>query len=271
VAAPARRTASSVVHDGDIALELAAVSDRGTVRDENQDAFSMVPLARLGGCVLVLADGMGGYAGGGPAADAAVRQAVDRLRDSSTAHDDLADAVAEANAAIAMQRAERGGGPAGTTLVVAVIAGGRVSLANVGDSRAYVVRGGRALQVTEDHSVIAEAVRAGHLAPGNASEAPSRSLLSRALMGEPVEADLFSLSLKPGDVLLLCSDGAWDPLGSDRLGRLVGADGPLDTLVARACDSALDAGSTDNVTLVACRMLAAPDAEPPAPSEREHR
>jgi serine/threonine protein phosphatase PrpC len=72
-----------------------------------------------------------------------------------------------------------------------------------------------------------------------------------------VDADRFSVELCAGDVLLLCCDGAWDPLGGDELGRLLAGDGPLEGLLTRACDAALEAGSRDNVTLVACRVAAA--------------
>ncbi|HEY2703599.1 MAG TPA: protein phosphatase 2C domain-containing protein [Candidatus Dormibacteraeota bacterium] len=256
----ARIMQAAIAADGGLLLELAAVSDRGTVRAENQDAWSLVPLDPDRGCLLLLADGMGGHAGGREAAVLAVRHAADHLRVSPDPHAGLGEAGESANAAIAELRRDHGGAVMGTTLVLAAVSAGRASISNVGDSRAYLLRDGGAAQVTEDHSVLAEAIRAGHLELGGAAD-PPRNLLTRALTGEPVDADRFSVELRAGDVLLLCCDGAWDPLGGDQLGRLLGGEGPLEGLLTRACDAALEAGSRDNVTLVACRVAAAANGE----------
>lgn len=247
--------------DRGLLLELAAVSDRGTVRAENQDAWSLVPLEADRGCLLLLADGMGGHAGGREAAELAVRYAADRLRESSDPHEGVGAAGESANAAIAELRRDHGGAVMGTTLVVAAVSAGRATIGNVGDSRAYLLRDGSASQVTEDHSVLAEAIRAGHLESGGGGD-PPRNLLTRALTGDPVDADRFSVELREGDVLLLCCDGAWDPLGGDALADLVRGEEPLEGLLTRACDAALAAGSRDNITLVACRVAhAAGDPE----------
>jgi PPM family protein phosphatase len=249
----ARDVQATRASDGELVLELAAVSDRGTVRAENQDAWSMVPLEAGRGCLLLLADGMGGHAGGREAAELAVHHATEHLLESADPHEDVAGAGASANAAIAELRRDHGGAVMGTTLVVAAVGAGRATIGNVGDSRAYLVRDGSASQVTQDHSVLAEAIRAGHLESGGAGD-PPRNLLTRALTGDPVDADRFCVELRAGDVLLLCCDGAWDPLGGEGLAGLVGGDGPLEGLLSRACDAALEAGSRDNVTLVACRV-----------------
>lgn len=251
----ARSTQATRAADGGLVLELAAVSDRGTVRAENQDAWSLVPLDAGRGCLLLLADGMGGHAGGREAATLAVRHAADHLLGSADPHAGVGEAGESANAAIAELRRGHGGAVMGTTLVLAAVSSGHATITNVGDSRAYLLRDGSAWQVTEDHSVFAEALRAGHL-EGGAGD-PPRNLLTRALTGEPVDADRFSVDLRAGDVLLLCCDGAWDPLGGDELAHLLDGEGPLEGLLTRACDAALQAGSRDNITLVACRVGAA--------------
>jgi protein phosphatase len=249
----ARHGQATRAADGRLTLELAAVSDRGTVRAENQDAWSLVPLEAGRGCLLLLADGMGGHAGGREAAVLAVQHAAERLRESDDPHAGLGEAGASANAAIAELRRDHGGAVMGTTLVLAAVSAGRATISNVGDSRAYLLRDGSASQVTEDHSVLAEAIRAGHLEGAGGGD-PPRNLLTRAGARAPGNADRFSVELREGDVLLLCCDGAWDPLGGDELGHLVGGEGPLEGLLARACDAALEAGSRDNITLVACRV-----------------
>lgn len=240
-----------------VRLDLAAVSDRGTVRKENQDRWALRPLA--GGCALVLADGMGGHADGAIAAHLAVEAAAGHLTEAADPGAALEGAVAAAAGAVAAHRRAHSGAMSGTTLVLAVVAGDRVRLANVGDSRGYRIRDGVAEQLTEDHSWIAEQVRDGRLNPERALHHPGRNMLTRALTGEPVDADLFSAELVAGDVLLLCSDGVWDAVDDARLAAAMSAGATLEAAVAGLCDHALAAGSTDNVTVVACRLAASDD------------
>jgi len=256
VTAPARTAHHTRVADGAVVLELAAASDRGPVRAENQDAWALLPLDPRPGCALLLADGMGGHADGAAAAYLAVHGAGTVLRASLEPHRSLADAVAEGNESIARHRAARGGLVTGTTLVAAVVGGGRASLANVGDSRAYLLRDGALLQITVDHSWVAEQVRAGQLSAAAVVGHPHRSLLTRALTGDAVEVDLFSTDVAPGDVLLLCSDGLWEPLDDARLGAMLCDPEPLDRIAAAVCDAALLAGAADNVTALLCRVVA---------------
>jgi protein phosphatase len=251
----ARTAHHTRVADGAVVLEVAALSDCGPSRAENQDAWAVIPLDPRPGCALLLADGMGGHADGAIAAYLAVHGAGNVLRAGGDPHHALADAVGEANEAIARHRASSAGVVTGTTLVCAVVGGGRASIANVGDSRAYLLRGDRPVQVTVDHSWVAEQVRAGHLTPEAISGHPHRSLLTRALTGDAVEVDLFSTDLVAGDLLLLCSDGLWDVVPDARLAELLSpASQPVDTLAEAACDAALAAGATDNVSVMLCRV-----------------
>jgi PPM family protein phosphatase len=243
--------------DGAMLLDVAAVSDPGPARAENQDAWALLPLDPRPGCALLLADGMGGHADGAVAAHLAVHGAGNVLRAGGEPHQALADAVGEANDAIARHRASRGGGVTGTTLVAAVVDGGRASIANVGDSRAYLLRGGQPVQLTVDHSWVAEQVRAGHLTPEAVAGHPHRSLLTRALTGDAVEVDVYRTELSPGDVLLLCSDGLWDAVPESRLAELLAADLPLDELASGLCDAAVAAGTADNVSVVLCQVVRA--------------
>jgi len=217
-------------------LSGAGATAIGPVRRENQDAFRVVPIAGVG-LGFVLADGMGGHSGGGEAAEAAVAAAAERLEAPGLDGDRLREAVSRANEAVAAVRRRLGGNP-GTTMVAALAAEGRLTLAHVGDSRAYLLRGGMATQLTDDHSVTGERVRAGVLDPETARHDPRRNYVTRALLGDPVEPDLIETPLTDGDVVLLCTDGLWEPL----------ADGEI---------AALAAGSTDNVTAVVARLDAA--------------
>ncbi|HXA30371.1 MAG TPA: protein phosphatase 2C domain-containing protein [Candidatus Angelobacter sp.] len=242
-------------HDGRRGVEMAAVSDRGGVRAENQDAALLVELEGLG-CAVLVADGMGGHPDGRLAADLATAAAAGALRGSGDPVAAMPAAVEAANQAIAERAVpDERGRSLGTTLVVAVVSGGRATVANVGDSRAYLVRSGTATQVSVDHSWVAEQMRAGLLSEDEAHRHPRRSRVTRALLGDPVEPDLFEVAMRPGDVLVLCSDGLWDALPAARIAELLGGGGALDALVGSLVDAALDAGSTDNVTAAALRAL----------------
>jgi protein phosphatase len=252
-----REARAGRTHDGRRSVEMAAVSDRGGVRAENQDAAALVELEGATGCAVLLADGMGGHPDGRLAADLATTAAAEVLRGAADPVAALPAAVEAANAAIAGHAVpDERGRSLGTTLVLAVVCGGRASVANVGDSRAYLVRAGTATQLSVDHSWVAEQMRAGLLTEDEALRHPRRSRVTRALLGDPVEPDLYEVAMRPGDVLMLCSDGLWDSLPAPRIAELLGGDGPLDTLVGALVDAALDAGSTDNVSAAALRALA---------------
>jgi PPM family protein phosphatase len=250
------------IPDGAGALEIAGISDRGPVRTQNQDVWDAEMVADGTTAVLALADGMGGHKGGLESADAAVRGAMSVLTGAGPDADPadvLRRAIARAGELVAGVREEIGGNP-GTTLVLAIITATHASIANVGDSRAYLIRGTAVTQVTDDHSWAAGQVRAGALAAEEARHHPKRNLIERAVMGDPVEADLFKVDGQVGDVLLLCSDGLWEPLADSALGAVIASPDPLDVALTRACDAALAGGGTDNVTMVAARWLPGPSA-----------
>lgn len=246
----------AVMQNGGLLLDVAAVSDIGAVRAENQDAWSIHPVSdHRPGAVLILADGMGGHADGAIASYLAVTASTQTLQSSDDPHEALLVAVQQANGAIAQRRAEHGGPVSGTTLVAVVITETRATVANVGDSRAYLIRGNAVQQVTADHSWVAEQVRAGLLPPEAATNDARRNLLTRALTGEPVQPDGFHLDLGVGDVIVLCSDGAWDLIGGEGLAQRFAPDQILLDACEKAVDDAISGGSTDNVTVVACRVL----------------
>jgi protein phosphatase len=244
--------ADAAVEAGPWNLIGGAASACGPVRRENQDAFRLVPLEGVG-IGLVLADGMGGHSGGGEAAEAAVAAAAERIREMEDAGDRLREAVSRANDAVAEVRRQLGGNP-GTTMVAAVIIDSRLSLAHVGDSRAYLLRNGEAIQLTEDHSITGERVRAGMLDPEAARHDPRRNYVTRALLGDPVEPDLSETALSAGDVVVLCSDGLWEPLADREIAQLAGGALAPGEASRQLVAAALAAGSTDNVTAVVARL-----------------
>jgi protein phosphatase len=252
----ADRSTRSIAGEGE-ALEIAGITDRGPVRTQNQDVWDaqVGPGGRT--AVLALADGMGGHKGGLESAEAAVSGAMSVLSAAKPSDDPastLRRAVAAANDAMAVARQSIGGNP-GTTLVLAIVKGAHATVANVGDSRAYLISGSQVTQITDDHSWAAGQVRLGILGAEEARHHQKRNLIERAVMGDPVEADIFEVVGSPGAVLLLCSDGLWEPLSDPALGAIVAAPDPLGMSLTRACDAALAGGGTDNVTMVAARWL----------------
>jgi serine/threonine protein phosphatase PrpC len=244
-------------------LRSGAATDVGRVRHSNQDRLLEEPN------LFAVADGMGGHVGG----EVAAQVAVDALRVSFARQatvDGLRRAVGEANAAVWREGQEQADlrGMGTTMTAVALVAGadGRdvIALANVGDSRAYVFSGGRAVQVTSDHSLAEEKVRQGELTEAEAAVHPHRHILTRALgVSLDVDVDLWELRLHDGDRILLCSDGLTNEVGTEQIaGTLASTAEPAEA--ARALvEAAVAHGGNDNVTVLVVDVLVAdPEATP---------
>jgi protein phosphatase len=192
-------------------LVFAAATDVGRMRKNNEDSYlSAKPVAAV-------ADGMGGHSAGEVASAIAIEE-LTALRgrgpweNETAATDDLKQAILRANRRIReMAARDRRLNGMGTTLVALLEDGDMVHVANVGDSRGYLLRQGELSQVTVDHSLVQELVDDGRLSPEDAERHPQRSVITRALGIDPeVEFDLFTYKLQVGDRLLLCSDGLSD-------------------------------------------------------------
>ena len=197
-------------------LRVAEESDTGRVRKYNEDyTRCIVPTdeEQLGrkGALFLVADGMGGHQAGGVASREVVEWVAREYY--ADASDDVGEslrrAIKTANKAVYEQaQADLSLAGMGTTLVAAVVLGRKLYVANVGDSRAYLLRRNRLDQITVDHSWVEEQVQAGLLTSQQAEQHPQRNLITRALGTRPrVEVDLFELDLQEGDLLLLCTDG----------------------------------------------------------------
>jgi serine/threonine protein phosphatase PrpC len=229
----------------------AALSDIGLHRQTNEDSYVAAPP------LFVVCDGMGGAEAG----EVASAIAVETLATRFAAGDALAAAARVANEAVfarANARAEESG--MGTTLTAVMVDGEEGRFAHVGDSRAYRLRDGRLDLLSDDHTLVGEMVREGRLTQEEAAAHPQRSILSRALGTEAtVQVDEFTTDLRPGDVLLLCSDGLSGEVPDDALRDILGAhDDPAET-AAGLIDAARAAGGHDNITAVVIRLLADED------------
>lgn len=239
-------------------MRIFSVSDKGPVRKENQDHAEAVKLRAPKAAVLLVCDGMGGANSGALASTMAASAYLERLKSLLSGSKKsaslvplwMADACTAANSAV-YDRAcsESANAGMGTTLVSAVIIGRHAELINVGDSRAYLIRGKTIEQITRDHSVVEELVERGELTPEEALYHPNRNLITRAVgVEQTVESDHFSLRLRRGDRLLLCSDGLSNTLDEDELLTLARAGRSASRVCHALVDRAVEKGARDNVT-----------------------
>jgi protein phosphatase len=242
---------------GELRCEVASASDIGLVRERNEDAFGEASVGA--GRLFVVADGMGGHAGGATASRLAVRTIEEVFTSAGGAPGErLRAAVVAANQRIhELASRDRSLAGMGTTAVALAIQEGRAWVANVGDSRVYRLRGGDLEQLTRDHSVVAELVRRGALTEAQARVHPRRNEVLRSLGSWPeVEVDLDEVEVAPGDVFLLCSDGLSGVVDDEAFAAFLSDSSPEE-----ACRSLIEAaigqGAPDNVTLQVVRISAA--------------
>jgi len=236
------------------ALNYAARSDVGLVRSENQDS------AYAGQHLLVVADGMGGHAGGDIASSTAIGYLVELDEESLNSNetgDELARAIAKANAElqrIATARPELQG--MGTTVTALLRSRHTLVVAHIGDSRAYLLRGGELAQITTDHTFVQTLVDSGRISADEAASHPQRSLVTRVLTGNPSDRpDLGAREGRIGDRYLLCSDGLSGFVAHDTIAEIL-ADGAAPAETAdRLVELALRAGAPDNVTVIVADIV----------------
>ena len=231
--------------------EHAGTSDVGRQRSSNEDALVCEPP------LFAVADGMGGAKAG----EVASGLAVEVLQEDTEGHIEPVEAhmveiVREANRRIyelsTDDESRRG---MGTTLTAARLHDGEVSLAHVGDSRAYRMRDGSLEQLTNDHSLVAELERSGQITAEAAVHHPQRSIITRALGPEPdVEVDTYTMTGRDGDVYLLCSDGLTGMISDDEVASILRSAAGLDEAAEALIRAANQSGGKDNITVVLFRL-----------------
>ncbi len=247
----------------------AARTDTGRARKVNEDDTLVAELSDERGRVVcglyIVADGMGGHEKGEVASRTAIEAALESLQNNpffvdgtyltnrfqdEDVLDVLRDAVAAANRAVYKMRVgERS--DMGTTIVLAMVLGGKVYIANVGDSRAYLIREGYIRQLTEDHSLVERMVATGQISEAEARMHPQRNVIFRWLGTDvQVEADMFVERLQPYDRLLLCSDGLNSMVPDAAIGHIAAQDLDLDHRARLLIQAANDAGGRDNISVI---------------------
>jgi protein phosphatase len=239
-------------------LSVGARTDMGRVRENNEDKFDFLEpdepaVLATKGRFYAVADGMGGHQAGQIASELALKTVFRSYYSSraSDAREALGEAVAEANRYlldVARMIPERSG--MGTTFTGAVVREDEVCIAQVGDSRGYLVRDGRMEQVTEDHSWVQEQVSRGAMTLEEAEMSPFRNVITRSLGAAPeVEPDLFAIKLEPRDRFVLCSDGLSGMMSDAELFEIA-REGSPSVAAWNLVDRAVENGGKDNVTVL---------------------
>lgn len=222
----------------------------GHIRKRNEDSICVIPDLAF----FAVADGMGGHLAGEVASRMAIESVAAELRAARKCglEKRLIKGVRAANSKVyeASQKDSSCRGM-GTTLTAAVIKGRELTLAHVGDSRAYIIRGDRILSITEDHSLVQEMLKQGGITREQAREHPHRNVLTRALGTDPsVEADIIKTALEVGDYVLICSDGLTGLVEDHEIMGLVKSATNPEQAVKDLIQKALSRGGNDNISVI---------------------
>jgi len=235
-----------------LSVEVAALSDVGSVRSNNEDSFGYDPARQ----VYVVCDGMGGMASGEVASQMAVStflSVIAAVAQAAPIEMILHQAITAANDAVFQAGSTAAHKGMGTTLVAACVDDTKLYIGNVGDSRAYMIQNGNCLQLTVDHSYLNELIRSGAVAVEDAATVDLKgmeSVITRAVgVTAAIDPDFFSLNLTPGDIILLASDGLTRYLNAAEIGQVVKC---MDLNLS--CQSlialAKERGGADNITVL---------------------
>lgn len=246
---PAPRPAEEQTPD-DTGFSVYALTDVGMVRRTNQD--SLIQAGLLAG----VADGMGGHLGGETASAMCRDTLIEALAGKTPDPETLREAVQRANAAV-HDRSEKDESVygMGTTLCTLWIGREKIYLAHVGDSRCYLFSGGTLKQVSDDHSMVMEMVRAGVITVEQAEVHPMRNIITRAIGTDAsVVPDILEFPRTEGDLWLLCSDGLSGMVSDEGIAAVLASDAPDGDKARTLIDEALAAGGHDNVSVVLVRI-----------------
>lgn len=247
------KTLDKIMSDQLPGLTFAGLSDVGLHRSANQDSYYLSPAGDL----FIVADGMGGHAGGQEAS----QLATDTIRSHITAHTKsiiptlelLESSILAANTAVlADQRQHPDRADMGTTVVVVLLREGQFWVAHVGDSRLYQLRESSFVQLTQDHTWVAQAQQQGSLSADQIQQHPWRHVLSRCVGREDLVAvDTQLLKIESGDRLLLCSDGLTEELADDAIAACLQSAATCESAVVSLIAAAKAQGGRDNITAIA--------------------
>lgn len=226
-------------------ISFGSRTDIGYVRDHNEDSLIIIPP------LFAVADGMGGHEAGEIASEITVNTLAE-LAPSHLDAEGLTAAVEAANYNV-MKAPRQGIGRdgMGTTLTAAMLEGERLLIAQVGDSRAYLLHKGHLQQITRDHSLMADLIEAGQITPEEARVHPNRSVITRAIgSDEHMRPDIYELNVDAGDRILLCSDGLSSMISNNAIESIMRRQSDAQHCADELVTAALENGGADNVTVV---------------------
>lgn len=236
-------------------MKTFSMTDIGRRRETNQD-YMFTSETAIGGLpnLFLVADGMGGHAAGDYASRFTVKRIVEYIKESEINEPVkvLKEAILYANRKL-MTEAGKDAGKAGmgTTIVGAVYEDHRLHVANVGDSRLYVINQEKITQITRDHSLVEEMVRLGEMDREDAKVHPDKNIITRAIGVLPeVSVDFFETGINPGDTVLLCSDGLTNMVDDAVIKRLILGQRDIVEKAERLVETANENGGSDNITVV---------------------
>ena len=238
------------------------LTDTGRKRRHNEDSFVVSPP------LFAVADGMGGANAGEVASGLAVETLREGSGNDSAGEGFVVSIVQEANRRVYQRQTDDASASGmGTTMTLALIEDGIVRFGHVGDSRAYLFRDGEIKQLTRDHSLVGELVESGKISAEEAETHPQRSVITRALGTDPdVDVDTFTIEAQPGDLFLLCSDGLYSMVGTEKILELIRQHrGDLDQAAKAMIAAANSKGGDDNITVVVFEIARVGEETEPIP------
>ncbi|MCR5791706.1 MAG: Stp1/IreP family PP2C-type Ser/Thr phosphatase [Lachnospiraceae bacterium] len=237
-------------------MKVCSITDVGRQREVNQDYVfcKSEPIGNLPN-LFIVADGMGGHKAGDHASRTCVSCVVESIEKSAlvTPVSALEEAIKYANTKIYEESVSNSAFEGmGTTFVGTVVCENRMFVANIGDSRLYIIKGDTITQVTEDHSLVEAMIRNGELERKNAKFHPNKNIITRALgTGKEVIADYFEVNIDEGDVILMCSDGLSNMMDDEEMLKLIQKHGEdINTAGGKLVEKANANGGKDNISLI---------------------
>jgi protein phosphatase len=247
----------------------------GKVREDNQDAIRLCkpddPLNETSGFLYGIADGMGGYSHGGIASALALSTFFETVYSSGNKPlpQTMKRGVQDANLRVYQEAMRLGVRRMGTTITAISILGDQMHIAHVGDSRAFLIRDGKSTCVTNDHTMVGDLVRMKVLTPDKVRNHAQRSVLNKSLGIEMfVQPDVTQVTLKHGDIIILCTDGVWALIEDDEFAHITKQASDLDNLNQRLVDLALERDSDDNVSVMSIHAEKLASVANKAPARR---
>lgn len=242
----------------------AVKSDRGVVRQENEDSYNIIAGYPGAPAAFIIADGMGGHRSG----EVASRLAVDFVSNYIIEHSELfskheniistlQDMIKKANADIFMHSImnEENLGM-GTTLIVAVVSNRKLYIGHVGDSRVYLIRKNAIKQLTTDHSYIEELIKTGSLTREEASNHPKKNVITRALgCFHEVQVDTYTCDMEVDDYIVMCTDGLTNKLDEDEIMEVIEKTGEPELACEELVNTANKKGGEDNITVIIIKVV----------------